>query len=358
MYENNNLVPIKPNLEYASVLMDIYSGKSSELSEVLQYLYHSRNYAAFSLGLAQDVEEIAMDDLQHLLLLGDVIKKLGGNPEYKSNATNTDKYWCSNVLTYNHELCEMLKSDMMLKKNCIDKYRMYINKISDNYLKGFLNNILQEEIMHYNILEDHYGEHCYADVEGAKTNSEHSTKNKLDNYRDNFEYSESDGFEAYNDDIDYIPDNRVSSGGINCDCPLMRKVRQYEENARYPMENLDNIADLDNARYPMENVESARYPMENLENVADEYYEDYPNNIPPLDDTYRKSIFCEKDTHFISENREPTYDCEFDCDCGCDDMYENNISPYTEFPPNVMPNEDIPVRYRASRPRYRSRRMY
>ncbi|HCC06890.1 MAG TPA: hypothetical protein DEP72_01810 [Clostridiales bacterium] len=412
MYDNytSNNKPINPeantmdlNRDYADMLMNIYAGEVSELTLVMQYMYHLNFYEDVNKDLAEDVEEIHVDDMEHMHILADLIITLGGDPEYKYS-NHKSEYWSAKLVDYKKNICDMLKSDMSLKKAGIDGYRKLISEIADTRIKTILTTILRAEIMHYNILENYYKRFCisYRAMENDNNvlgvNKELPIENDFDMEDEDFEPL----FMGDNYENNISPNMNVRGAYQNNVSPNMDVRGAYENNVSPNMDvrgayennvspNMDVRGAYQNNVSPNMDVRGAyqNNVSPNMD-VSGAYQNNvspnmdvsgaYQNNVSPnmdvrgayendemlpendlyMPDEYEEDIFCEKGKHFITEDNMCGYDCEFGCGCNEDCINCNGRrEPYKTAVSAFNLDDDDKDDFsgcRSCRPRLRSRR--
>ncbi|HAG08363.1 MAG TPA: bacterioferritin [Desulfotomaculum sp.] len=151
---------VRPNLFYAQLLMEDYAGVVSELSAIGQYVYHYITFEEKHKELAELEECISLVEMHHLEMLAQVIRMLGGNPQYKVVKNNQDVYWNSSYIYYGQEICDRLASDIEGEKAAITQYQQHYKLIADPYIQRLLERIIQDETYHIQLLTQALQKHC------------------------------------------------------------------------------------------------------------------------------------------------------------------------------------------------------
>lgn len=89
---------VTKNIRYAKMIYDDYAGNMSELSAITQYIYEHINIE--NEDIKKIMLSVAVVEMKHLDLLGDLIKKLGLPPHYVDAQSNP---WNSNNVNYSME---------------------------------------------------------------------------------------------------------------------------------------------------------------------------------------------------------------------------------------------------------------
>lgn len=140
-----------PNLQYARMLaIDFASGKS-EMTSVTQYVYQSWVLAPQFAEVAETMHCIAMVEMHHLDILGNLITLLGGNPQYYAAPARRPMVWNGNMVNYSQTVAMAMRQNMALEKAAIDTYRRQAAVIQDAHIVAILNRIIQDEDVHMRI---------------------------------------------------------------------------------------------------------------------------------------------------------------------------------------------------------------
>lgn len=106
------------NPMYANLLYNDLSGELGELSAVTQYIYEHMDIANFP-EISDIMVKIAIQEMKHLDLVGELIKRLGKNPYFiDSKGMN----WNSKYLKYNFDdIVETMRHNIETEKVAIDR---------------------------------------------------------------------------------------------------------------------------------------------------------------------------------------------------------------------------------------------
>ena len=95
--------------------------------------------------------KIAIEEMHHLKILGDILVKLGFIPYYMSSRNNK---WCSDNVKYKFNCVEdMLKYNIEGEKMAIREYQKLIENTEEKCIKDTLCRIIQDEENHIKIFE-------------------------------------------------------------------------------------------------------------------------------------------------------------------------------------------------------------
>lgn len=158
----------KPNLFYASLLQDDYSGYVSEFTAVAQYMYHHYYFDRVDEKLAEIVEGIAIVEMHHLEMLAHVIIQLGGDPRYGGMQSTNCQYWSGAFPGYGHSLCERLQLDINAERDAIWTYRYHAQLIDAMDIRALLERIILDEQYHLKLFQEQYDRFCQCKCKSAK----------------------------------------------------------------------------------------------------------------------------------------------------------------------------------------------
>ena len=139
---------IRQNIRYANLLYDNFAGEEGELAAVCQYIYEHielKRYESFSKILLS----IAKEEMHHLELIGDLIKRLGRKPYY----INKDQYmWNADNIKYHfNNVYDMLIFNIESEKKAIKGYEEAIKYTQNKSIKYLLERIILDEQTHLEI---------------------------------------------------------------------------------------------------------------------------------------------------------------------------------------------------------------
>ncbi|MGI6588530.1 MAG: ferritin-like domain-containing protein [Peptococcia bacterium] len=149
-----------PNLYYAELLMDDYAGVTSEFTAINQYLYHYFFLEDINEELGELLENVAINEMLHMEILAETIKKLGGNPVIRGGQSTNGNYWHGGFVYYGTQLCERLKADIEAEYKAIENYQKHIRMIADPYVQAILQRIILDEKVHIKLFNEALRKFC------------------------------------------------------------------------------------------------------------------------------------------------------------------------------------------------------
>lgn len=142
------LMNIRQNIRYANLLYDSFAGKDGEVTAVMQYIYEHIELKRFE-SFSKILLDIAIEEMHHLDLLGNLIKKLGGKP-YFINKEQCE--WNSQNIKYHFgNVYNMLTYNIETEKKAIVEYRKVIKYTQNKSIKDLIERIILDEQTHLEI---------------------------------------------------------------------------------------------------------------------------------------------------------------------------------------------------------------
>lgn len=146
----------RENVEYAKILLEDYAGELGEDTAIHEYLFQSlvvekeKNF----------FKEIAVVEMHHLFILGELIWKLGYCPAFYTidSSINCPIPWTSKYLNYSLNLRDILLEDIEREQKTIKRYQKHIEEIADPYIQKILARIIEDEELHIHCLKTLYRE--------------------------------------------------------------------------------------------------------------------------------------------------------------------------------------------------------
>ncbi|MBQ7140021.1 MAG: manganese catalase family protein [Bacilli bacterium] len=158
---NNNLNP-KVNLPYPKIivnkkdpnlaykLFELYAGNVSELTDINQYSFQSI-YLCDYVDLSNILKTISITEMEHLRILGELIKALGLNPYFISYDNNKPIPWNSDYVNFTINYREMLVNNIKIENESIEQYNKLLSEINDENIRKVIERIILDERKHVEI---------------------------------------------------------------------------------------------------------------------------------------------------------------------------------------------------------------
>lgn len=136
------------NPKDSKLLMGVYSGAASELTQILTYSYQAYISQRDDV-LAKTLLDIAKVEMLHHSLLGRTIYALGGYPVMGART-----YWNGNFVNYAINPQKFLLDNIASEKNGILNYERTILNLETDDVKYLLERIILDEEVHLKVFEE------------------------------------------------------------------------------------------------------------------------------------------------------------------------------------------------------------
>ncbi len=135
---------VAPNKAYARLLLDAMGGGgAAEFTAIAQYINH--HFTARDEEVAELELCIALVEMQHLEILGDLIVELGGEPRYWRG---NHGYWQGHEVAYAMSDKQMLQQDIFSEEAAIAAYEMLLAQIDEPKIQAIIRRIIRDEQVH------------------------------------------------------------------------------------------------------------------------------------------------------------------------------------------------------------------
>lgn len=137
------------------IISPAYAAPTGELNAILQYLYHYYHFNACGYKkFAETIESIAISEMIHLKLLGEVITALGASPVYTFNPPTMFNFYSAKFVSYSRSLVCMAEDDVRAEKQAIHDYERMLRVLKNAKIKEIIERILEDERLHLAAFED------------------------------------------------------------------------------------------------------------------------------------------------------------------------------------------------------------
>ena len=150
-----SLAGIGEDLRTARLLSPAYAGIHSELTAILQYVYHYFNFIKeFDEKTADTLMGIAIAEMEHLEILGNLLVKLGVDPIYTHFPPYRTEYYSTRAVSYSKTPVKMLLDDISGEMLAISEYKNFIERSNNERVNEIIARILLDEELHLTMLKD------------------------------------------------------------------------------------------------------------------------------------------------------------------------------------------------------------
>lgn len=137
------------NTSYAQLLMEDYAGANSEMTAVTKYVY--QEFISKNEAIVEALERISYQEMHHLHILGTLIEKLGGDPQYFVSSCISNGFWTGQYVSYEKNPRCFLKKNIAAEQDAIRSYHRKIGLMKDQKVSRILERIILDEQCHINV---------------------------------------------------------------------------------------------------------------------------------------------------------------------------------------------------------------
>ncbi|MBE7089334.1 MAG: hypothetical protein E7362_00855 [Clostridiales bacterium] len=138
---------VENNRRISALIYPLYSGGEGELNAILQYVYHGFYFNKESEKEIKDLlESIAIAEMIHLNILGELLMQLGSNPAYYN--TRTADFYSASSVSYTHTPKRMILDDIAGEIKAVKSYSDVILAVGDSDVSAILTRIKMDEELH------------------------------------------------------------------------------------------------------------------------------------------------------------------------------------------------------------------
>ena len=132
------------------LLKDVYAGKNGATTLFLQFTYFQYILSNFENEFKQVFCSIASRDLQHHKMLGELIVKFGGDPDF----CTANEYFSGKFIENFKGIKQILSYAVELKEKSIINYKIILSKIEEKQALKVLKSIVVDEQKDKEVLQD------------------------------------------------------------------------------------------------------------------------------------------------------------------------------------------------------------
>lgn len=144
------------NREKGLILLPAYAGTGSELTAINDYSYQSLIVQKDDSALYDTLECIALTEMKHFHILGEIIYAFGVLPKLYSNAPgrrHKSQWWNGSFVDYTTLREIFLRENIRRENEAIKLYATLIDRIENTNVEEILERIILDERHHIEIFE-------------------------------------------------------------------------------------------------------------------------------------------------------------------------------------------------------------
>lgn len=135
--------------ESVRILSPAYADHGSELTAILQYVYHSIVFSGLrQKQYARLLLEIAIAEMHHLDLLGGMLYQMGALPVFTSRPPRLFDFYSTAAVSYSHEPERMIRDDIRGEKEAICQYQSMLRRLHNEKVVAVISRIILDEELH------------------------------------------------------------------------------------------------------------------------------------------------------------------------------------------------------------------
>lgn len=140
----------KRDLRDARLLQDLFGGRASETTAIMQYCFQSYVLRSARPGLSDLLTAIAKVEMHHHALLGGAIFDCGKPPLIASNCC----FWSASAVDWSEEPVNVLERDIEDETRAVRSYERAAKLVRSPSLSALLLRIAEDERLHITLLTE------------------------------------------------------------------------------------------------------------------------------------------------------------------------------------------------------------
>lgn len=146
---------ITRDLEAARIIAPAYASAHSELTAILQYIYHHFNFDALGEDkIASTLIGISVAEMRHLDILGSLLLKLGADPVFTRMPPYKCDFFSACAVSYSKTPKKMLMDDISGELLAINDYNEMLKRLCNEDVAAVISRIILDEELHVKVLKD------------------------------------------------------------------------------------------------------------------------------------------------------------------------------------------------------------
>lgn len=140
-----------------AVISPAYCGGHGELSAVLGYTYkniHFKNLC--EKATAELLMNIAMAEMMHFQMLGEMICSLGVDPIFTAYPPCVGNYFNTSHISYSFSPSRMISDAIVGEIMAIKQYQLMLDSLKNERVKNLIERIIQDEQLHLTALKQNF----------------------------------------------------------------------------------------------------------------------------------------------------------------------------------------------------------
>jgi len=136
------------------IVSPAYAGEEGELTAILQYIYQHILFDGMGCkDYAEKLRRIAIVEMKHLEILGELILKLGACPVYSYLPPYPINYYTARSVAYSKTPQKMILDDIAAEQCAIDCYGKMLSRLKNEQVAAVIQRIRMDEEEHLAIFK-------------------------------------------------------------------------------------------------------------------------------------------------------------------------------------------------------------
>lgn len=140
------------NKQFGELLCTAVGGKSGEFGTISEYVYQSVIFKDSFPEISEIFMKLAKVEMHHLLMIEELVNKLGADPVYGWYSGGMPVYWSGSSVNYTKELQSALIYDLNGEQKAYSTYISLARRSGDRYVFSVLTRIALDEMIHTSLL--------------------------------------------------------------------------------------------------------------------------------------------------------------------------------------------------------------
>ena len=144
------------DLQSARIIFPAYASAHSELTAILQYIYHSFRFGCeCDKDTADLLTGIALTETHHFELLGEMLIRLGVDPVYTTSLPSTPfNFYSTGAVSYSKSVRKMLMDDLSGEIYAAESYGKMLCRLCNEEVAAVIARIKMDEELHVQVLKE------------------------------------------------------------------------------------------------------------------------------------------------------------------------------------------------------------
>lgn len=146
---------LRPDAESAKIISPAYADRGSEMTAILQYVYQSIVFSGLKMKqYSRILVEIAVAEMHHLDLLGEMLYGLGTFPVFSSRPPRLCDFYSAAAVSYSVEPQKMIMDDICGETEAIRSYERMLCSLKNEQVSAVVSRIVLDEKLHLETLKN------------------------------------------------------------------------------------------------------------------------------------------------------------------------------------------------------------